>query len=266
MLVLAVLSELLEKGFMLFGVGDNAIQLKLQNRILGHSLFRRIQHRDDAADSSEKTKDNQNHYGDQDKLKKPFHIKTFNLAIDSTPGRQIEQIRKTWMRPLLAPDLYCQYSMNLWAKRLWEIAVILSIFMPSAPLFALSESRAGNDESYERLEHEFVLSSRNEVIAYCDAGDTMIKATCDAKAQNIVPDQNRYLYDMPHRSANRDEGLVDINLFENREIHEQGRAGIACRVKIVRADQELRVTAAIKCKKAGEKAFSHKKSPALKPG
>ncbi len=152
-------------------------------------------------------------------------------------------------------------SMNLWAKRLWEIALILSILLPAAPSFALSETRPQSDGEYERLEHEFVLSSRNEVLVYCDAGDTVIKGSCGARAQNIVPDQVRYLYDMP-RSADRDEGFVDARLFESRELSDQGRSGFACRVKIVRADQEMRVTAALKCRKATEKtALTPKRTP-----
>lgn len=150
--------------------------------------------------------------------------------------------------------------MNLWAKRLWEIAVIMSIFLSSTPTFALSESSAAGEDSYERLQHEFVLSSKSEVIAYCEPGDTAIKFSCAARAQNIVPDQLRYLHDMPQRSASGDEGYIDVNLFESREIHEQGRAGIACRVKVVRADQELRVTAALKCRKALEKTAQTKKA------
>ncbi len=151
-------------------------------------------------------------------------------------------------------------SMNLWAKRLWEIALILSILLPSVTGFALSETRGQADGDYERLQHEFILSATNEVIAYCDAGDTVIKGSCEARAQNIVPDQVRYLYDMPHRNANREEGYVDSRLFESRELSEQGRAGFACRVKIVRADQELRVTAALKCRKATDKTAQTRKS------
>lgn len=116
---------------------------------------------------------------------------------------------------------------------------------------ALSETKAGQDQSYQRMEHEFVLSPRNEVAAYCEPGDVMIKGGCEGRAQNIVSEQVSQLNDSP-RPSTYEDGWLDNRYFETREINEQGRAGFACRAKLVRPEQELRLTAAVTCKKSGQ--------------
>lgn len=136
--------------------------------------------------------------------------------------------------------------MHSFASQTTKWALFLSILFTGAPVFALNETRMAKDDSYERLQHEFVLSSKNEVVAYCEAGDTLIKGSCEGRTQNF---------------SNSQKDVLDNRVLETREVNELGRAGFACRAKIVRVDQELRLTAALKCRKGTDNKALKIKTP-----
>lgn len=95
--------------------------------------------------------------------------------------------------------------------------------------FALSEDRLGPDGNYQRLSHEFVLSPRNQVAAYCEPGDTLVKGECESSAER----RNDFIYL---------DGTIQS---------EGGRTGWTCKARFVRGEQdELRITAVAKCKKS----------------
>ena len=109
------------------------------------------------------------------------------------------------------------------------------------------------DATYERTEHEYVLSPTREVAVFCDAGDTLLKGECDGRTGRMVPPQNPMLMDDLRPDI---EHAIHL---ESKEISEGGRTGWACWSKVVHADEELRITTAAKCKKTGtEKALKIK--------
>lgn len=105
----------------------------------------------------------------------------------------------------------------------------LSIFLAHSAAHALSETRYVNDGGYQRLEHQFVISPRGAVSAFCDSGDEFVSGACEAASE--IDD-----------SANR---------MESEAIRADGRAGWACRPVVVHADEDLRVTTVVKCKRHG---------------
>ncbi len=124
-------------------------------------------------------------------------------------------------------------------------AVLLSILFTGLPSEALTKTQMRKDATYERTEHEYVLSSTREVAVFCDAGDTLVKGDCEGRTELIVSPQNPMLMDKPRPDVERAVYL------ESKEISEGGRTGWACWSKIVHPDEELRITSAAKCKKAG---------------
>ncbi len=128
----------------------------------------------------------------------------------------------------MAFDLYLYMSMRLFCARNLIRAAILSILWTMAtPSAALSETRAGED-SYVRLEHQFVLSTKTDVRAMCEPGDVVVNGSCEGRSEEF-------------------HVWLDSN-----PVNENGRNGWSCHARVVRADQELRITAAVTCKKSGE--------------
>lgn len=120
---------------------------------------------------------------------------------------------------------------------LWAFLIIL-FTGPRAR--ALSEERSRSESNYQILSHEFVLTPRNEVSAYCEPGDTLVKGECES-------------------SAERKESFVYLDGTIQQE---NGRTGWSCKARFMRADQdELRITAVAKCRKANENKALKTKTP-----
>ena len=121
----------------------------------------------------------------------------------------------------------------------------MSILFTGLPSLALTKTQMGKDATYERSEHEYVLSPSREVAAFCDAGDVLVKGECDGRTELINPQPNPMLLDVPRTDMARGVYL------ESKEVSEGGRAGWACWSKVIHPDEELRITTAAKCKKSG---------------
>lgn len=125
--------------------------------------------------------------------------------------------------------------------------VIVSILF-TGPAFGLTKTEEMNEGLYERQQHEYVLSSRNEVAVYCDAGDTMVSGECEGKAESLLPVPNNNL------NAGTKDYFERLIYIDSKEVSESGRNGIACWSKVVRADEEVRISSFAKCKKASGSA------------
>jgi len=150
-------------------------------------------------------------------------------------------------------------GMGLFTYQSVSCAVISSILFTGPQVFALSKTAEKEEGTYERQQHEFVLSSRNEVAAFCDAGDTLVKGDCEGKAESIVPLQSPRLMDTPGLPGDRDPNQAMLIYLESKEVSENGRAGWSCWSKVVRPDEELRITTALKCKKSPANAVKEKR-------
>jgi hypothetical protein len=120
---------------------------------------------------------------------------------------------------------------------LWAIS---TIFFTGPQAFSLSEERPGTEGNYQRLSHEFVLTPRNEVSAYCESGDTLVKGECESSTER----KDAFLY-------------LDGTIQKD-----SGRTGWSCKARFMRADQdELRITAVAKCRKGNEVKALKTKTP-----
>jgi hypothetical protein len=125
--------------------------------------------------------------------------------------------------------------------------IVLNILF-TGPAFALTKTSEVKEGTYERQQHEYVLSSRNEVSAYCDAGDTLVQGECEGKAESLLPVPNLTL------NAGPKDYFERLIFIDSKEVSENGRTGVACWSKVVRPDEEVRISSFAKCKKSSGSA------------
>lgn len=62
----------------------------------------------------------------------------------------------------------------------------------------------------------------------CDSGDILVKGSCEGRSEEFAV------------------------WLDSTQVNDNGKVGWACQARIVKANQELRITAAATCKKSGE--------------
>src|SRR6476620_9269153 len=87
-------------------------------------------------------------------------------------------------------------GMGLFTYGTIKTLVIVHILF-TGPAFALTKTNEVSEDVYERQQHEYVLYSRNEVAAYCDAGDVLVSGECEGKAESLLPVPNNTLNSGP---------------------------------------------------------------------
>lgn len=162
---------------------------------------------------------------------------------NTPPLDRINELKPAQRLANLAPHLNSCLGMGLLIRRSGVKLTILSILFTGLPLSALTKTQQKKDATYERQQHEYVLSTRNEVAAFCDPGDVLVKGSCDFKEESLRFESQRFLLDEPHPLPMQNVPM------EAKEVSDHGRSGWSCRPVIVHPDQELRVTAALRCKK-----------------
>lgn len=111
---------------------------------------------------------------------------------------------------------------------------ILSILFTGPGVFALTETRMAADGQYQALEHQFVMTSRDQVTAYCEKGDTLITGECEGMAESL-------------EGTNR---WTDYMLYLNGSASQtDGRSGWSCSTQMIHPQDNVRLSAVAKCKR-----------------
>lgn len=91
------------------------------------------------------------------------------------------------------------------------------------------------DGGYQNLEHQFVLTPRDEVVAFCAKGDTLLKGECDGDSKGIS-DNSWWVLDY-------------MQYLSGQQVEEAGQVGWSCHAKVIRPDYTVRISAVAKCKR-----------------
>jgi hypothetical protein len=151
-------------------------------------------------------------------------------------------------------------GMGLFNFDIIKSLLVLNILF-TGPAFALSKTAEAVEGQYERAQHEYVLSSRDEVSAYCDAGDTLIKGECEGKAESLLPvPQSFNMLNAGVLNAGPKDYFERLIFIDSKEVSAGGRAGVACWSRVVRADEEVRISSFAKCKKSSGSASHIRRS------
>lgn len=152
--------------------------------------------------------------------------------------------------------------MGLFTHKTLKSLLVLNILF-TGPAFALTKTGEVKEGLYERQQHEYVLSPRNEVAVYCDAGDTLVAGECEGHAESLLPiprniAEANLLTPFEVLPAAARDYFNRLIYVDSKEVTENGRAGFACWSKVVRADEEVRISSFAKCKKTNGSAFQRR--------